>query len=218
MQEKANNIWGICFSFFLQNKIYSTDAFKQWILNKKKITYSFFFLCLVNLLLLWLSSFFYSLFLSNHLNIMINFSVFFLFRKKIEHKRPLSYRSDFFLIFSICLRMIFETTCLRNDVLVRSLTQFVVSLLLSLRFNDNEKKRRRRWRRRCVNHQLKDMYMYTYADVILITIKKEKCLTTSVFRKTLTMYYFHVYFFALILMKRPFSFFFSFSEQIIDWK
>jgi len=46
--------------------------------------------------------------------------------------------------------MIFETTCLRNDVLVRSLTQFVVSLLLSLRFNDNEKKRRRRWRRRCV--------------------------------------------------------------------
>jgi len=50
--------------------------------------------------------------------------------------------------------------------------------------------------------------MYTYADVILITIKKEKCLTTSVFRKTLTMYYFHVYFFALILMKRPFSFFF----------
>lgn len=78
---------------------------------------------------------------SNHLNMMINFSVFFLFQKKKKkaNKKTLVISIwFFFLIFCICLRMIFETTCLRNDVLVRSLTQFVVSLLLSLRFNDDD--------------------------------------------------------------------------------
>ena len=60
-----------------------------------------------------------------------------------------------------------STTCLHNDVLARSLTQFVVVAFFFLR----QRQRPKNERRRCMNHQVKGMR--TYAHLYhLITIKK----------------------------------------------